>query len=92
MAFLIKASASPSSRLREAIVAFWRVPKWAKINEKLEKRACGTLKINDLIDNAAVRVENAHQNGQTRHNTTLLGKYRFRQRDRPRGKFYDRGS
>ena len=53
-------------------------PKWAKINENLEKRAYGTLKINDLSANAAVRVENAHQNGQTRHNTTLLGKYRFK--------------
>lgn len=52
-------------------------PKWAKINENLEKRAYGTLKINDLSANAAVRVENAHQNGQTRHNTTLLGKYRI---------------
>lgn len=52
-------------------------PKWDKINEGLEKRACGTLKINDLIANAAVRVENAHQNGQTRHNATLLGKNRL---------------
>lgn len=57
-------------------------PKWAKINEKLEKRACGIL--NDLIANAAVRVENAHQNGQTRHNTTFLGKYRLTDTLRPR--------
>lgn len=53
-------------------------PKRAKINEKLEKRACGTLKINDLIANAAVRVENAHQIGQNPRNNTLLGKYRLR--------------
>ena len=52
-------------------------PKWAKINENLEKRACVTLKIKDAVANAAVRVENAHQNGQTRHNTILLGKYQL---------------
>ena len=49
--------------------------RWAKIYEKLENCACGTLKIKDAVANAAVRVANAPKKGQPRHNTTLLGKY-----------------
>ena len=52
--------------------------RWAKIYEKLENCACGTLKIKDAVANAAVRVANAPQKGQARHNTTLLGKYPLR--------------
>ena len=48
--------------------------RWAKIYEKLENCACGTLKIKDAVANAAVRVANAPKKGQSR-NTTLLGKY-----------------
>ena len=53
------------------------LPKWAKIYEKLEKRACGTLKIKDAVANVAIRVANAPKKGQARRNTTLLGKYRI---------------
>ena len=49
--------------------------RWAKIYEKLENCACGTLKIKDAVANAAVRVANAPKKGQARRNTTLLGKY-----------------
>ena len=52
--------------------------RWAKIYEKLENCACGTLKIKDAVANAAVRVANAPKKGQARHNTTLLGKYPLR--------------
>ena len=51
--------------------------RWAKIYEKLENCACGTLKIKDAVANAAVRVANAPKKGQARRNTTLLGKYPF---------------
>jgi len=51
------------------------LPKWLKIPEKLEKHACGTNKTDDLTANAAVRVENAHENSHGHHNTSLLGKY-----------------
>ena len=37
--------------------------KWAKAREKLGNRACGTLKIDDLVADIAFRVENAHENG-----------------------------
>ena len=52
--------------------------RWAKIYEKLENCACGTLKIKDAVANAAVRVANAPKKGQARRNTTLLGKYPFK--------------
>jgi hypothetical protein len=55
--------------------------RWAKIYEKLENCACGTLKIKDAVANAAVRVANAPKKGQTRHNTTLLGKCRIKFRN-----------
>ena len=48
--------------------------RWAKIPEKLENCACGTLKIKDAVANAAVRVANAPKKDQARRNTTLLGK------------------
>jgi hypothetical protein len=51
--------------------------RWAKIYEKLENCACGTLKIKDAVANTAVRVANAPKKGQARRNTTLLGKYPF---------------
>ena len=53
-------------------------PKWPKIPEKLEKRACGTVKISDFVSDTAFRIANVRENGQTHHNTTLLGKYRVR--------------
>ena len=62
-------------RLDSCVLA---LPKWAKIYEKLEKRACGTLKIKDAVANAAVRVANVRENGQLRRKTTLLGKYRLK--------------
>lgn len=49
--------------------------RWAKIYEKLENCACGTLKIKDAVANAAVRVANAPKKGRARRNTMLLGKY-----------------
>ena len=52
-------------------------PKWTKIRETREKPTCGTLKIDDLAADAAVRVENVHENGQARGNTKILGKYQF---------------
>ena len=51
------------------------LPKWAKAGEKLGTRACGTLKIDDLVADIAFRVENAHENGQNPQNTKLLVKY-----------------
>ena len=53
-------------------------PKWTKIRETHEKPTCGTLKIDDLTADAAVRVENVHENGQARGNTKLLGKYQLK--------------
>ena len=54
-------------------------PKWVKIHEKIETRACRTLKISDLVANANAnanaRVANAPENGQPRRKTNLLGKY-----------------
>ena len=38
--------------------------RWAKIYEKLENRATVTLKISDLVANAAVRVANEPENAQ----------------------------
>ena len=52
-------------------------PKWAKIRKPRRKHTRGTLRIDILVADAAVRVENAQQNGQTRGNTKLLGKYRI---------------
>ena len=65
---------SRQKRLHNCVL---NTPKWAKINENLEKRAYGTLKINDLIANAAVKVANADKKGQLHRNANLLGKYRF---------------
>ena len=53
-------------------------PKWPKIPEKLEKRACGTVKISDFVSDTAFRIANVRENGQTHHNTTLPGKYRVK--------------
>ena len=53
-------------------------PKWTKIREPRGNHTCGTLIIDDLATDAAVRVENAQQNGQDRYYKTLLGIYRFR--------------
>ena len=53
------------------------MPKWAKTHEKLKKRACGTVKIDDLTANATVRFTNAPENAQKRRNTRLHGKYRM---------------
>lgn len=52
-------------------------PRCTKIREPREKCTFGTLKIDNLAPETAVTVENAHQNGQPRGNTKLLGKYRF---------------
>ena len=61
-------------------------PKWAKIL----KHTRGTLRIDVLVADAAVRVENAQQNGQIRGNTKLLGKYRLEQiADRQGAAFLD---
>ena len=57
--------------------------RWAKIYEKLENCACGTLKIKDAVANAAVRVANARKKGQARQNTTLLGIYTLKFFDHP---------
>ncbi len=43
----------------------------------LGRHSCETLEIDDLASDATVRVENAHQNGQTRHNTMSLRKCRL---------------
>lgn len=53
-------------------------PKWAKIRKPRRKHTRGTLRIDILVADAAVRVENAQQNGQIRGNTKLLGKYRLK--------------
>ena len=53
-------------------------PKWAKTHEKLENRACRTVKIDDLTANAVVRIENNLKNAQVRRNTKLLGKYQYK--------------
>ena len=54
-------------------------PKWAKIQITRRKHTRGTLRIDVLVADAAVRVENAQHNGQIRGNTKLLGKYRKNQ-------------
>jgi hypothetical protein len=59
-------------------------PKWAKIRKPRRKPTRGTLRIDILVADAAVRVENAQQNGQTRGKTKLLGKYRLNQNSLPR--------
>ena len=51
-------------------------PKWAGFHEKRGKCGCDAFKIDEIALDDTVRVENAHQNGQTRPNNTLLGKYR----------------
>jgi len=53
-------------------------PKWAGFHEKRGKCGCDAFKIDEIALDDTVRVENAHQNGQTRPNNTLLGKYRFK--------------
>lgn len=53
------------------------LPKWAKIQEKRGKCACGTLRADDLAADTAIIVENVHESAQAPQNTTLLGKYRF---------------
>lgn len=50
-------------------------PKWTKTRETREDPTCGTHKIDDLAADAAIRVENVHENGHVRGNTKLLGKY-----------------
>ena len=52
-------------------------PKWAKIRKPRRKHTRGTLRIDILVADAAVRVENAQQNGQNRGNTKILGKYQL---------------
>ena len=52
-------------------------PKWAGFHEKRGKCGCDAFKIDEIALDDTVRVENAHQNGQTRPNNTLLGKYRL---------------
>ena len=52
-------------------------PKWAGFHEKRGKCGCDAFKIDEIALDDTVRVENAHQNGQTRPNNTLLGKYRI---------------
>lgn len=54
-------------------------PKWAGFHEKRGKCGCDAFKIDEIALDDTVRVENAHQNGQTRPNNTLLGKYRFKE-------------
>ena len=51
--------------------------KWPRIHERIEKRACGTVKISDLVADTTLRVENTNENSQGRHKTKLLGKYRI---------------
>ena len=51
--------------------------KWAKIQKPRRKHTRGTLRTDILEADAAVRVENAQQNGQTCGNTKPLGKYRI---------------
>ena len=65
----------PTQMRRDSCVL--ALPKWAKIHEKLENRACGTLKISDLVADTAASVENAPENPQAQRKTTLLGKYRI---------------
>ena len=52
-------------------------PKWTKIRKTRGNHTCGTLRRDALVADAAVKVENAHQNGQPPGNTRLNGKYRF---------------
>ena len=49
-------------------------PTWTKIRDPRRRHTCGTVKIDDPAPDAAVRVENAHENSQDRGNTKLLGK------------------
>ena len=58
-------------RLNSCVLA---LPKWAKPQKKFGIRACGAQKTNDVVADTAVRVEN----GQSPHNTKLLGKYRVK--------------
>lgn len=60
---------------RDTLVASWRC-QMAKVHEKLRKNACRPLKIDDLIADATVRVENAHENWYSTNNTKLLSKFR----------------
>jgi len=60
-------------------------PKWTKIRETRKRPTCGTLKIDDLAADAAVRVDNVHENGQARGNTKLLGKYQVKFVKAPQG-------
>ena len=54
------------------------LPKWPPTEEKLGANACEPLKTDDLVPDAIVRTENAHQIGQTRRNANLLGTHRIR--------------
>lgn len=63
-------------RLDSCVLA---LPKWPKIREKLGKHTCGTLKIDDLIPDTAVRVENLNGNLQDPFKPKLLGQYRSKQ-------------
>ena len=50
--------------------------RWAKIYEKLENCACGTLKIKDAVANAAVRVANAPKRAKLAATQRYLGNIR----------------
>ena len=71
-------TASPTKsrqmRLDRSVLA---LPKWPKIRGTLRKRRCRTLTIDNLAPDAAVRVENACQNGQAPGNSKLLEKYQL---------------
>jgi hypothetical protein len=52
-------------------------PKWAKIHEKLKKRASGTLKIAALASNATTRLEKQGKVVHAQAKPKLLGKYQL---------------
>ena len=52
-------------------------PKRAIIGEKLGERACHNLKIAVFAGDGHRRLESTGENRQSRHNTMLLGEYRF---------------
>ena len=65
---------SGQKRLHSCVLA---QPKWPKVIETLRQRVRETLKNSDFVADTVVRVENNHEKGQDRHNSTLLGKYRL---------------
>ena len=68
-------TANPGQKRLDSCVLM--LPKWAKTQEKLGTRDCGTRKIDNLVADTDFRVESAQENRQTRHSTKLLGKYRL---------------